>query len=1599
MDRCTLFIKWIIFFSLLLSVTARSEPLSSHYAATPPLLSKTSEPLVMLVLSVDHELFKKAYSDYTDLDADGRIDITYNDNFDYLGYFDSEWCYSYSGLGYYRPQQLAGGANNHFCTTSTAPWSGNFLNWATMSRIDILRRVLFGGKRFTDSSSQTVLERSYIPRDVHSFVKVYDSTATGIPAQYLTPYLDTSISLCNVSSSENGYPEVRVASDVWPRWASTEVKQCQWGALNSPDSSYQLSQNRVRIEVCVQGKDADTSTRCKEYPNGSSKPSGLLQQYGEGGDIRFGLMSGSYDKNISGGVLRKNIGKVSGNTNDSEDEINLANGQFNDTQGIIETINQIRIAKYSYSQNKYIDCNTYGISVSSFKNNRSATSNRHCSMWGNPLSELYMEALRYFSGTDSATPAFDASSDHQFINDLRQQIWAMPMNADNPCASCSIILLSTGLNSFDTDELGNSADIPGLTGINSVNSKTDAVGNLEFNGSFSGHYLTGGTGTTRHCTAKYLTGLSQAIGLCPEIPQLEGGYQIAGLSWHANSSDLRPELSGKQQVKTYAIELAESVPNFTLTVNGKPLTFQPVCQTSSNFASGSSSFSGSGSDCTLTDVVIERLNTDSSGQVIEGQLLFTWEDSLWGNDYDYDASSRIKFCVGQQCNQTADADLHSSALSIDQVKIAVQVDGVFAGLNMRFSYTITGSGAGTDGLQSGFVYKGSSNFITTTFFATGQAAGVLPKPLFLAAKYGGYSDLDGDGTPAHHETGNAGSSDSREWDNRNNHNGSLGADGIPDNYYFSRNPSLLEAQLGQVLSDISSRVSSATNAALFANSSTGVGALYQALFQPEQEVNGNVVRWGGILHALFVDSKGFLREDTNSNDALDDYDTDKIVELFFDPNAGQTMVQRFRTDDEGDTTSVEGVLKPLSSLKSLWDAREQLSLVTNITLQRTYGALASGGRHILTWLDLNNDLYVDHDEQLAFTADTFTGQAGYLGVPASEINKVVNYVRGQEQAGTRSRTIDYDENGSENIWRLGDIVHSTPRLSSAPDSRFDASFSDSSYKTFRDFYLKRRHVLYVGANDGLIHAFNGGFWNQQNFSYERSGDKSEALHPLGSELWAYAPMNLLPHLRWLTESDYPHVYYMDGEPLVFDANIFPDNPDHPGGWGTVLVMGMRLGGGEIAVDVNGTTKTMRSAYVVLDITNPEKPPELIAEITHPDLGFTTSKPVMAKMRAPGVTDSGEKDWSEPIRNDWYLVFGSGPKGSTQEQLREVLDEGKAGQNLHLFVYDLNNRNFVSGLDPLTTSYPESYAGDMTVTDWDNDYIDDMIYFGTVETGGDNLGGMLMRFKLNTVVSESTLGVLMDADLPIMAEPLTIADKDSYWIYSGTGRLLTLSDNRNQSANFFYGIREPVNALNQLSYDTVNPDDLVDTSQAEVLTNGIVRRNGNQNISSFSVGSDTIDNFESLKATIQQHSGWKRSLSAGNVLPSGRNINTATRLFTHILFTEYLPPGDACSVDGNSFLYGVHYQTGTASAETVLGVIDLGVELEADLSLNKISLGAGYASSPVVHQGEGGRHTAVTQGAGGSITSDELNYEFSSQGRQSWRQIFSIPFNTRLVDEE
>ena len=141
-------------------------------ATQPIYLGAAIPPVVMLNVGRDHQLHYKAYTDYSDLDGDGVLDTTYKHSITYYGYFDSFKCYNYNTTtSRFEP---FGTTADKYCTGGNAgKWSGNFLNWVSMTRIDAVRKLLYGGLRSTDTATVTVLERSYLPPEAHSFAKYY----------------------------------------------------------------------------------------------------------------------------------------------------------------------------------------------------------------------------------------------------------------------------------------------------------------------------------------------------------------------------------------------------------------------------------------------------------------------------------------------------------------------------------------------------------------------------------------------------------------------------------------------------------------------------------------------------------------------------------------------------------------------------------------------------------------------------------------------------------------------------------------------------------------------------------------------------------------------------------------------------------------------------------------------------------------------------------------------------------------------------------------------------------------------------------------------------------------------------------------------------------------------------------------------------------------------------------------------------------------------------------------------------------------------------------------------------------------------------------
>ena len=595
----------------------------------------------------------------------------------------------------------------------------------------------------------------------------------------------------------------------------------------------------------------------------------------------------------------------------------------------------------------------------------------------------------------------------------------------------------------------------------------------------------------------------------------------------------------------------------------------------------------------------------------------------------------------------------------------------------------------------------------------------------------------------------------------------------------------------------------------------------------------------------------------------------------------------------------------------------------------------------------------------------------------------------------------------------------------------------------------------------MIHAFNGGFYNKSTNGFclsKPSGGACQAgestSNPrLGAELWAYVPYNLLPHLKCLMDPTYDidsHKFYVDLKPSVFDVQIFDDDANHPNGWGTILVMGMRMGGSPVAAAdlMPGSTdeRIFRSAYVILDITNPEEPPVLLGEITHNagtvDMGYTTASPVVVPIK---------KDISSTSRDDseWYLLLGHGPDSF----------DGTSTRDAGISVFPLKKLAGVTNLPssfripadkPVGTSTPGTYTltgspngfvSNPIVVDYNLDFKADAIYFGTIEGTWGNWGGKFYRFPTNTLANNDGSGIspnlwgttnyndgpslMYDPDRPITTAPSVGWDGRDYWVYFGTGRFFDVDDKTDSSSNAgdtYYGLKEPViletatsgdeernytyrsDGFYNFSWSTISntavPSEtlsdqgdrgLVDVTGVRVDTESNLSCSGTGCSLTYLGNDPTLKKLENYIGDYAD--GWKKDFTQYRE----RNLGQATLLGGLVTFTSYVPYESICEIDGFSYVYGLYYKTGTAWYMPVFG------ETEGDTSpalvVEKLSLGRGLAETPNLHLSDGGGGEGDADDGGGikafiqtttgtivEVPQESLPIKNYRTGKTSWKGL-------------
>jgi type IV pilus assembly protein PilY1 len=432
----------------------------------------------------------------------------------------------------------------------------------------------------------------------------------------------------------------------------------------------------------------------------------------------------------------------------------------------------------------------------------------------------------------------------------------------------------------------------------------------------------------------------------------------------------------------------------------------------------------------------------------------------------------------------------------------------------------------------------------------------------------------------------------------------------------------------------------------------------------------------------------------------------------------------------------------------LWSAKEKLAGKFQPTLDGkdtrkifTFKAGAAGNMR-----EFYADQFSATEKAAWFNPKLLSQYAVLSGAQQSNAtpDNLINYLRGQWdyeiQDGIASAVPPIpDVPNARQVFRdrqtaLGDIVSARPVYVKVPPFTYNESLN----KGFADHKAKvkasRDGVVYVGANDGMLHAFDA-----EN----------------GDELWAYVPSFALPNMFRLADKNYDanHRYFVDGSPTA--AEIYDGSQ-----WKTILVGGLGAGG---------------RGYYALDITNP-KDPKVLWEFganENKNLGLTFGNPIVAK-----ISDGR-----------WVVIIASGYNNGAAQSSGDKNDPQGDGVG-RIFILNAGTGKLIH---EMTTGVgdADNPSGLAKISGWVDDGLDDNVVRRVY--GGDLLGNM-WRFDLDDLSSSKAYLLATFKGPTGKLQPITIRPdlgkvNGHTVVFFGTGRLLGTNDITDTDPQSIYAVKD------------------------------------------------------------------------------------------------------------------------------------------------------------------------------------------------------------------
>jgi type IV pilus assembly protein PilY1 len=444
--------------------------------------------------------------------------------------------------------------------------------------------------------------------------------------------------------------------------------------------------------------------------------------------------------------------------------------------------------------------------------------------------------------------------------------------------------------------------------------------------------------------------------------------------------------------------------------------------------------------------------------------------------------------------------------------------------------------------------------------------------------------------------------------------------------------------------------------------------------------------------------------------------------------------------------------------------------------------------------------------------------------------------------------------GSAKIYRdrakpLGDIVGSKLRVVGPPTAPF-SSAANPGYSDYKIAQQARKTMVYVGSNDGMLHAING------------SIDATDTA--AGTEVFAYVPGSLYAGptgapatdgLQTRGDPDFTHRYFVDGNPSTFDIDFGRTVGGAGTDWRTILVGGLGKGG---------------KSYYAIDVTDPAAMTteaavagKVLWEFSHAKLGHTYGEPIAVKTRKYG----------------WVLVFGSGYNNSDGQGYFFIVNPRTGA---------LLEPPIATGVGSLTTeaglAHVQAYVPDRTDNTAETLYAGDLLgnlwRVDVTGTTGNYPSAMLF----------ATLTNRLGEAVPVTSRPLVVIQpyNNRRWVVVGSGRLLTNSDKSNSQGQGFFAFMDGNNLR---------------TNSAAQLPTGI----------SFPLTRSKLRELTDLTTRVtldlSTEIGWWVDLGATAGL-GWRVISDPSSFYGEVSFSTMVPTiTDACSPKGQGRIYTIDLGTG------------------------------------------------------------------------------------------